>query len=145
MSNPFRSAQFRAIQYLPWRALFLSAGVAIVAIAIVEFLVFQLAAFLSGLALGTAGDWFFELFFFVLVPALLAFGLGAIALLVAARFFQQIPLRKDTMWTLVLCTIVLLPVKNLVMFNLFSVPLGIVPACLIAAGLFTAGRRYWRY
>ena len=122
----------------------LSAGVAIVAITIVEFLVFQLATFLSGLALGTVGDWLFEIFFFVLLPALLAFGLGAVALLVAARF-QQIPLRKDTMWTLVLCTIVLLPVKNLVIFNIFSVSLGIVPACLIAAGLFTAGRRYWRY
>ena len=123
-----------------------------IAIALIEFLVsllaFQLATVLNTLAIGAVGDWLVGVFLFVLLPALLAFGLGALSLLVAARLFRQIPLRRDTMWALVLCTIVLIPIKNLFLLSptgLFNVQLSVVSMCLIAAGLFTAGRRYWRY
>jgi len=145
MSNPFRS-----LQYLPWALLFQSAAVTVIIGALIEFLIFQLATALTRLTLGETGEWLFGVFFGVLLPLLLAVGLGALALLVAARLFQQIPLRKDTLWALVACVIVLLPIKNLLMSgfgfaNPFSVSLGVVSIVLIAVGLFSAGRRYWRY
>ena len=145
MANPFRS-----IQYLPWVLLFQSAGVTILISALIEFLILQLATLLSGLTLGDTGKWLFGIFFGVLLPLLLAVGLGALALVVAAKLFQQIPLRRDTMWALVVCVLVLLPLKNFlinrfIIDNPFSVGLDVVTMLLVAVGLFSAGRRYWRY
>lgn len=145
MANPFRS-----LQYLPWAALFQSASVTVLISALIEFLILQLATFLSGLAIGNTGEWLFGIFFGVLLPILLAAGLGALALFVAARLFQQIPLRRDTMWALVACVLVLLPLKNVlvngfILDNPFSVGLDVVSIVLIAVGIFSAGRRYWRY
>lgn len=145
MSNPFRS-----LQYLPWAVLFQSAGVTVLISALIEFLILQLATLLSGLALGNTGEWLFGIFFGVLLPMLLAIGLGALALFVTARLFQQIPLRRDTMWALVACVLVLLPLKNFlvngfIIDNPFSVGLDVVSIVLVAVGMFGAGRRYWRY
>lgn len=145
MANPFRS-----LQYLPWAVLFQSAGVTVLISVLIEFLILQLATLLSELALGNTGEWLFGIFFGVLLPMLLAVGLGVLALFVTARLFQQIPLRRDTMWALVACVLALLPLKNVlvngfILANPFSVGLDVVSIVLIAVGIFSAGRRYWRY
>ena len=145
MANPFRS-----IRYLPWASLFQSAGVAILLSALIELLILQLAILLSELALGNTGERLFGIFFNVLLPIGLAVGLGALALFVTARLFQQIPLRRDTMWALVTCVLVVLPLKNFlvnrfIIDNPFSVGLDVATMVLVAVGLFSAGRRYWRY
>lgn len=145
MANPFRS-----LQYLPWVSLFQSADVTVLISALVDFLILQLATLLSGLVSDDTGKWLFEIFFGILLPILLAAGLGVLALFVTARLFQQIPLRRDTMWALVACVLILLPIKNFlingfIIANPFSVHLEMVTVVLVAVGLFSAGRRYWHY
>lgn len=145
MANPFQS-----FRQLPWVSLFQSAGVTVLISALIEFLILQLATFLSGLVSGAAGEWLFGICLGILLPILLAVGLGALALWVTARLFQQIPLRSDTMWALVACVLVLLPIKNFlvnqfIIANPLSVGLDMVTIVLVAVGLFSAGRRYWRY
>ena len=139
MSNPFQS-----LKYLPWAKLFQSAGVTVLVSTLIEFLAFQLAGVLFELTLGNAGDRILGIFFAVLLPLLLAVGLGVLALLVAARLFPQIPLRKDTMWALIACLIPLILLKNFLVGGGF-ITLSIETIVLMTAGLFTAGRRYWRY
>lgn len=138
MANPFRS-----LKSLPWTVLFQCAGVTLLISVIIELALVQVVNVLGPLMAAEPARGLFA-FFLVLLPILIAFGLGALALAVAARLFQRIPLRKDTMWALVLCVIVLLPFKNLLLLYSFSVRLNIASICLVAAGVFTAGRRYWR-
>ena len=145
MSNPFQS-----LKYLPWAPLFQSAAVTVFISALIEYLLFQLVVLLNGLTLSAVAASAIGILFGVVLPIALAVGLGALALVVAERLFQQIPLRRDTMWALVACVIVLLPIKNLLVAalmgpNPISVGLGIGSIVLIAVGLFTAGRRHWRY
>lgn len=144
MSNPFQS-----LKYLPWAALFQSAGVTVVVTALVEYLLFQLLAFLSTLSLSGAIATPLTLFLGIL-PFLLAIGVGALALMITARLFQQIILRQDTMWALVACVLVFLPLKNFLVGRFIdpSIPmvgLSVVTIVFVAVGVFTAGRRYWRY
>ena len=139
MSNPFQS-----LKYLPWAKLFQSAGVTVLVSTLIEFLIFQLAGVLFGLSLGSAGDRTLRLFFAILLPLALAVGLGVLALLVAAQLFPQIPLRRDTLWALVACLIPLIFLKNFLVGGGF-ISLSIETILLMTAGLFTAGRRYWRY
>ena len=145
MANPFRS-----LKYLPWLALFQSAGTTVVMSALIEYLILQAVVYLDGIAADGAGAQGLSFFLFGLLPLALAVGLGALALVVSARLFQQIPLRRDTMWALVGCVIVLLPLKNFLIAgfigaNPFGVSLNVVTIVLVAVGVFTAGRRYWRY
>lgn len=145
-----RSNPFRSLQYLPWTTLFQSAGVAIAVSALVEFLVFLLLSGLGPLVSEGSIARPYVLFFISFLPILLAFGLGALALAVTARLFRSIPLRKDTMWALVACVLILLPFKNLlvaelILTNPFQVSFSVASAALVAAGVFVAGRRYWSY
>ena len=145
MSNPFQS-----LKYLPWASLFQSAAVTVFITALIEYLLFELVVFLDGLTLSAAGDRTIAVLFGAILPIALAVGVGALALIVADRLFQQIPLRRDTLWALVACVTILIPIKNLLVAaiaqpNPLSVGLGVGPIVLIAVGLFTAGRRYWRY
>ena len=139
MSNPFQS-----LKYLPWAKLLQSAGVTVLVSTLIEFLVFQLSVSLFELVPSEAGERILVMVFYVFLPILLAFGLGVLALLVAARLFPQIPLRKDTMWALVACLLPLIFVKDVLVGGGF-VSLSIETMVLVPAGLFTAGRRYWRY
>lgn len=145
MANPFQS-----LKYLPWAPLFQSAAVTVFITALIEYLLFELVTFLNGLSLSATGDRTIAVLFGAILPIALAVGIGALALIITDRLFQQIPLRRDTMWALVACVAILLPIKNLLIAaiarpNPLGIGLGVAPIVLIAVGLFTTGRRYWRY
>jgi hypothetical protein len=137
MSNPFRS-----FKYLPWSALFQSAGLTVLISMALDILLLTALAYLPQSSIANV----VIAALLLVLPFVASFGVGALAIFLASRFFRQILLRADTIWALVGCVLLFLFLKSwlpsvpslFVGFDYFSVMAVIV-------GAFTAGRRYWRY
>ncbi len=102
-----------------------------------------------GMALVTfpaVGAWLFGIpLLSSLLPIAAAFGIGALAFFLTLQFFNQIPLRTDTLWALIGCVLVILLVKGwLPIPALLLRGLDAVTMMMVTTGCFTAGRRYWR-
>lgn len=138
MSNPFRS-----LQYLPWSALLLSAGLTVLVATAIDIalrsLIFSVPV-IGQIFLGTA---LLQLVSFVAA----AFGVGALAIVITLNFFRQIPLRADTIWALVACVLLILLMKSQISAipTLFVRGPDYFSLMAIIVGAFTQGRRYWRY
>lgn len=136
MPNPFRS-----FQYLPWTALILSAGLTVLVATAIDILLIT-----ALVTLPTVGKWLFEVPLLPdVLPIAAAFGVGALVFSLTLQFFHQIPLRVDTLWSLIGCVLLILLVKSwLPIPALFLGGFDVVTVMMVTTGCFTAGRRYWR-
>jgi hypothetical protein len=136
MPNPFRS-----FQYLPWAALMLSAGLSVLIATAIDILLVSVLVMLPVL-----GKALLSLSFLQTVLSIAAFfGVGALVFFLTLQFFNQIPLRVDTLWALIGCVLLILLVKSwLPIPGLFLQGFDVVAMMMVTTGCFTAGRRYWR-
>jgi hypothetical protein len=136
MPNPFRS-----FQYLPWLALMQSAALTVLVATALDILIGT--AFVTLPALGTS-LLSIPLMLMVL-PIAAAFGVGALAFFLTLQFFNQIPLRVDTLWSLIGCVLLILLIKSwLPIPALLLRGFDVLTMVMVTTGCFTAGRRYWR-
>jgi hypothetical protein len=136
MPNPFRS-----FQYLPWAALMLSAGLSVLIATAIDILLVSVLVMLP-----TLGKALLSLSFLQnVLPIAAFFGVGALVFFLTLQFFNQIPLRVDTLWALIGCVLLILLVKSwLPIPGLFLQGFDVVAMMMVTTGCFTAGRRYWR-
>jgi hypothetical protein len=136
MPNPFRS-----FQYLPWIALMQSAGLSVLVATALDILIG--IAFIS---LPVLGNTLFGIpLMSMVLPIAAAFGVGALAFFMTLQFFNQIPLRADTLWSLIGCVLLILLIKSwLPIPALLLRGFDVVTMMMVTTGCFTAGRRYWR-
>jgi hypothetical protein len=136
MPNPFRS-----FQYLPWAALMQSAGLTVLVATALDILIVTALATLPALGRPLLGIPLISM----VLPIAAAFGVGALAFFLTRQFFNQIPLRADTLWSLIACVLLLWLVKSwLPIPALFLRGFDVVTMMMVTTGCFTAGRRYWR-
>lgn len=137
-----RMNPFRRLKFLPWIPLLQVAAIATVCVAVLEAALVA-AVYLSPLL----NRMFQQMMSTVLAVAVLgaiAYGLGALALLLIERIHPGIRLNAGVLWTLVACLLLavwlksLLPIPGLMGLNELSL-------AGVTLGVFTTGRRYWRY
>lgn len=137
MSNPFR-----ALKYLPWSTLLLSAGLTVLIATAIDILLWYAIA-----AAPQIGDVLLESPILQLILFVGAFfGIGALSIVVTSRFFNQVLLRANTMWALIGCVLLLLWVKSISpgIPALFLRGLDSISLVAVVVGAFTYGKRYWR-
>ncbi len=136
MPNPFRS-----FQYLPWVALMQSAGLTVLVATALDMLTGTVLVSLPTVGRPLLGIPLFSM----VLPIAAAFGVGALAFFLTRQFFNQIPLRTDTLWSLIACVLLVLFVKSwLPVPSLFLRGFDVITMVMVTTGCFTAGRRYWR-
>lgn len=141
MANPFRS-----LQYLPWADLLKSAAVTVAIATALDYLLLMslVALSQSGVGVGIPNGVLFIAA--AILPLAIYFALGALAVLVTSRLFQQVILTANTMWALVACVLLMLFVRSLLPIpGLFVGGVSYLVIMGTAIGTFVYGRRYWRY
>ncbi len=138
MSNPWRG-----FTQQPWLELAKVAGVTVLAVIAVEWLLANLwnlripaiRAVLGNLLAPPLGNF---------VPLLATFGLGALGLYFSERWRQPLALNRGSLWALVLCLVVVLGMKNALPLPILALTQLSYPGLImIILGVFFTGRRYW--
>jgi len=133
---------FWRLKLLPWRSLLQVA-------VLTNLLVIALELFLT---LGYAQSAVLRKALFILyAPPLgiistvaLALGVGAIAVYILERWYQEVIINTSILWALVPCLAVLLLVKSLLLGSSFLGSFDETQLMAIIVGIFWKGRRYWR-
>ena len=141
MSNPLRRLKF-----LPWRSLFLLSAVVTLIVIFLDLL------FTLGYNLSPAIESVLTLLYApplgVLVRFAVAVGVGALAVELLERLFQNVVVSIAVLWALVFCLALclvlraLLPIPPDVLVNLYNNEVQLLG---IVIGVFWKGRPYWRY
>ncbi|PZO47023.1 MAG: peptide chain release factor 1 [Phormidesmis priestleyi] len=137
MNNPFR-----ALKYLPWSALVLSAGLTVLIATAIDILLWYAIAAVPQLGNALLTSPILQIILFVGA----FFGIGALSIVVTSRFFRQVLLQANTMWALIGCVLLLLWVKSISpgIPALFLRGLDSISLVAVVVGAFTYGKRYWR-
>ncbi len=137
MNNPFR-----ALKYLPWSALLLSAGLTVLMATAIDILLWYAIAAVPQLGNALLTSPILQIILFVGA----FFGIGALSIVVTSRFFRQVLLQANTMWALIGCVLLLLWVKSISpgIPALFLRGLDSISLVAVVVGAFTYGKRYWR-
>ncbi|HEY9873529.1 MAG TPA: hypothetical protein V6D12_08825 [Candidatus Obscuribacterales bacterium] len=80
----------------------------------------------------------------ILIIVALAIGIGAIAVYILERWYQEVIINTSILWALVLCLAVLLLVKSLLLGSSFLGSFDEIQLMAIIVGIFWKGRPYWR-
>lgn len=132
----------RRLKFLPWRSLLQVSALTTILVVVLEFLVTlgytQSAVIrrtLSFLYAGPLG---------LLMTIATAIGVGALAVYLLERFYQQVIINTASLWALVLCLALFLFLKSLVPLMPILVNFEQIQLIGIILGIFWKGRPYWR-
>jgi hypothetical protein len=132
----------RRLKFLPWRSLLQVSALTTIFVVVLEFLLTlgytQSAVIrrtLSFLYAGPLG---------LLMTIATAIGVGALAVYLLERFYQQVIINTASLWALVLCLALFLFLKSLVPLMPILVNLEQIQLIGIILGIFWKGRPYWR-
>ncbi|MEM9905255.1 MAG: peptide chain release factor 1 [Cyanobacteria bacterium P01_D01_bin.44] len=128
----------RPLKYLPWGPLCQVAGLATVAVGLIERLLISSLNQFNLLALLTS--------VFLLLEALqfgLGFGTGALGVIILERWFSRLSVNASVLWALVGCLVLTLWVKTLLPF-IWVIGLDQLSIVGTLLGVFWQGRRHWR-
>ena len=138
MPNPLHRLKF-----LPWRSLFLLSSLVTLIVTVLDFLLALGYTYSS--AINRALFLLYAPPAGILVYFAVSVGIGALAVYVLERLFQQVVVNTTILWALVLCLALCLVVKSL---------LPVIPNVLVSmnemqligiiVGVFWKGRPYWR-
>lgn len=137
MANPLRRLKF-----LPWRSLLQVSTLTTLIVVVIEFLLtlgfIQSAVIKSTLTFMYAGA------LGLLITFATAIGVGAIAVYILERFYQQVIINSASLWALVLCLALLFLLKSLIPLMPILISLDQTQLIGIILGVFWKGRPYWR-
>ncbi len=132
----------RRLKFLPWRSLLQVSALTTIFVLVLEFLLTlgytQSAVIrrtLSFLYAGPLG---------LLMTIATAIGVGALAVYLLERFYQQVIINTASLWALVLCLALFLYLKSLVPLMPILVNFEQIQLIGIILGIFWKGRPYWR-
>ena len=132
------------MKYLPWRSLLQSAAVTVAIATVIDYLLLQ---GLILIAQNATIAWPRTVLGYLnfLVPLAVAYGIGALSIVITERFFREILLRSNTIWALVGCVILFYWVRTLLPVPGFFMRTDTFSIVAIALGAFFSSKRYWRY
>ncbi len=137
MANPLRRLKF-----LPWRSLLQVATLTTLIVVVLEFLLtlafIQFPVIKSTLSFMYAGS------LGLLITFATAIGVGAIAVYILERFYQQVIINSASLWALILCLALLFLLKSLIPLMPILISLDQTQLIGIILGVFWKGRPYWR-
>ena len=143
MANPLR--QFK---YLPWRSLFIIAGITFVIVTTLELL---LGLLFSQLDEGTQFQVVNILRATLYSPALslltvgaIGAGIGALAVFLLETLEKRISINASVLWSLILCLVVGLIIRSYIPIPALLTDVNQIQLVGIILGVFWKGKRYWR-
>lgn len=132
---------FRRLAHLPWLVLLQVAAMAVVSVTVLEVALFAAMQQISGLAF--AVQRIMTSVLSIVVLGAIAYGIGALAVLLFERLYAHIRPDAGLLWALVGCLLVMVWIKTLLPLPML-IALDQVVLVGILLGVFTTGRRYWR-
>ncbi len=143
MTNPLRQ-----LKYLPWRSLFIIAGITFVIVITLEVL---LGLAFSQLDEGTQFQIVNILRVTLYSPALslltvgaIGAGIGALALFLLETLEKCISINASVLWSLILCLVIGLIIRNYIPIPALLTAVNQIQLVGIILGVFWKGKRYWR-
>ena len=132
----------RQLKSLPWRWLLQSAGVVTVIVAAIELLLVLGLTYLPPLE--RAISFFYSPPFGMLMPILIAIGVGALAVYLVELWNQRFLLNAGSLWALMGCLLLTLWVKSLLPVPPILISLSRFSMMGIVIGVSWKGRPYFR-
>lgn len=143
MTNPLRR-----FKHLPWRSLFIIAGITFVIVTTLELL---LGLVFSQLDEGTQFQVVNILRATLYSPALslltvgaIGAGIGALAVFLLETLEKRISINASVLWSLILCLVIGLIVRNYIPIPALLTDVNQIQLVGIILGVFWKGKRYWR-
>lgn len=137
MANPLRRLKF-----LPWRSLLQVSALTTIILIVVEFLL--TLGYTQSPAIKRLLDFLYTGSLGLLMTFVTAIGVGAMAVYLLERFYQQVIINTANLWGLVLCLAVFLLLKSLLPLMPILISLDQLQLVGIIIGIFWKGRPYWR-
>lgn len=137
MANPLRRLKF-----LPWRSLLQVSALTTIILIVLEFLL--TLGYTQSPAINRTLDFLYTGSLGLLMTFVTAIGVGAIAVYLLERFYQQVIINTANLWGLVLCLAVFLLLKSLLPLMPILISLDQLQLVGIIIGIFWKGRPYWR-
>lgn len=143
----------RQLKYIPWRSLFIVAGITFAITTAIELLLWLL---FNQLAQGTQSDitrtlvFARYLFFLIfLVGSASGVGIGALAVFLLETIDKRVFITANVLWALILCLMIGLAIRVYIPIPNINIPVILVGANTISLtgivlGVFWKGKRYWR-
>lgn len=137
MTNPLRRLKF-----LPWRSLIQVSALTTVLVVVLEFLL--TLGYIQSPPIKRTLSFIYSGPLSLLVTFATAVGVGALAVYLLERFYQQVIIDGASLWALVLCLSLFLFLKSLIPLMPILVSLGQIQLIGIILGISWKGRPYWR-
>lgn len=137
MANPLRRLKF-----LPWRSLLQVSTLTTLIITVLEFLL--TLGFIQSAIIKRTLSFIYTGSLGLLITFATAIGVGAMAVYILERFYQQVIINSASLWALVLCLALLFLVKSLIPLMPILISLDQTQLIGIILGVFWKGRPYWR-
>lgn len=137
MANPLRRLKF-----LPWRSLLQVSALTTIILIVIEFLL--TIGYTQSPAINRTLDFLYTGSLGLLMTFVTAIGVGAMAVYLLERFYQQVIINTANLWALVLCLAVFLLLKSLLPLMPILISLDQLQLVGIILGIFWKGRPYWR-
>lgn len=137
MANPLRRLKF-----LPWRSLLQVSTITTLIIVVIEFIL--TLGFIQSAVIHSTLSFIYTGSLGLLITFATAIGVGAIAVFILERFYQQVIINSASLWALVPCLVLLFLLKSLIPLMPILISLDEIQLIGIIIGIFWKGRPYWR-
>lgn len=132
----------QVLKSLPWVTLLQNAGLTVGIATVVDVGLSWLVSY--GVAMQVVPAPLLGLLGIVLALGM-AFGVGALSILVTERLFPRLGLNTATLWALVACLALMLYLRTWLPIGGLFLGLDYNRVIAVMLGVFIIGRRYWRY
>ena len=132
----------RRLKFLPWRSLLQASVLTVFISAVLDFLI--TLGYIQSSVIRRAISLIYAPPLDLLITIVIAVGVGALAVYLLERLYQQVIVNTASLWALVLCLIVILFFKSLLLIPSLLVGFSQTQLLGIILGVFWKGRPYWR-
>jgi len=132
----------RRLKFLPWRSLIQVSALITIIVIVLEFLI--ALGYTQSPIVGSVLNILYRPPLGLLLPLITAFGIGALAVYLVERLYQQVSINTGCLWALILCLALLLTLKSLLPLPAIVVKFDQIQLVGMIVGVFWKGRPYWR-
>ncbi len=143
MTNPLRQ-----LKYLPWRSLFIIAGMTFIIVTTIELLLWltynQLDQGTQFAILNLLAATLYSPLLSLLTVGAIGVGIGALGVFLLETLEKRVFINAGVLWSLILCLIIGLVIRNYIPIPALLTGVNQMQLVGIILGVFWKGKRYWR-
>lgn len=143
MTNPLRQ-----LKYLPWRSLFIIAGMTCAIVTTLELVLWlaynQLDEDTQFTIIKILAATLYSPLFSLFTVGAIGAGIGALAVFLLETVEKQVFINAGVLWSLILCLIIGLIIRNYIPIPALLTNVNQLQLIGIILGVFWKGKRYWR-